>query len=253
METVRLAPVDAVVIDPLGDGGARIERVLALRESYRSLPIVVYTAMQAKSIRATVELARCGVDQVVLHRFDDEPRRFLELLERLPGYALADRILELLAPELLRFSGPLAHAVERLFRTPSRFRGVPDLAAAAGMTVRMVYRRFDDLVLASPAQLVHAARLLRAYAYLRDDQLLCVEVAAKLGYSSHRTLAEQMQDMIGLTPSDARAQLDPDQFIDRLLSRLVHRARAARPVETVPPLAAFDEIASPKPDPEPLA
>ena len=57
------------------------------------------------TINAIVRLAKSGVEHVVLSRFDDEPRRFLELLEGIPGSALGDRMLHELAGPLSTLAG----------------------------------------------------------------------------------------------------------------------------------------------------
>lgn len=235
-DALRRAAVDAVVLDPMSDGAVHVADVLALRDRHPTLPIVVYTTLHPAVMRATVELARNGIEHMVLHRFDDEPRRFLDLIERLPGYALADRLMEQLRPELRRLPLVLSRTVEKMFRAPARFHGVPDLAQAAGMTIRMVYRRFTEGSLSSPRQMIQAARVLRAYAYLRTDGALLVDVAERLGYSSHRILTQQMQDMVGMTPTMARTALSPDDVVNRLLARLLAGDTVAAPlvVEDLP-------------------
>ena len=220
-DALRRSAIDAVVLDPMADGVVRLADILALRDRHPTLPIIVYTTLQPVVMRATVELGRNGIEHMVLHRFDDEPRRFLDLIERLPGYALADTLVEHLRPHLRRLPMVLSRTVEKMFRAPARFHGVPDLAQAAGMTIRMVYRRFTEGSLSSPRQMIQAARVLRAYAYLRTDGTLLVDVAERLGYSSHRILTQQMQDMVGMTPTVVRTALSPEEFINRLLARLL--------------------------------
>ena len=239
-EAARRTAVDVVVIDPLGDSPLRLAEILSLRERQPSLPVVVYTQFQPAVMRTMVELGRCGVEHVVLHHYDDEPRRLIDLLERLPGYTLADRLLERMEPELEVFPSPLRRAIERMYRSPARFRSVSDLASAAGMTLRMLYRRFEDASHLSPMILVQSARVLRAYTYLRDDRVSVLDVAMKLAYSSHRILTHQMQELVGMTPAAARTALSPEGFIERLVRRLLAGADDSRtpfgaPVETTMP------------------
>jgi AraC-like DNA-binding protein len=218
-EAVRRTPVDVVVLDPQSTAGVKTDEVLSILEQHPSMPIVLYTYLSPLMMGAVAELARYGVRQVVLHRFDDEPRRFLELLERQPGFAICETMLERIGEPLSRLPTSLARAVERLFRSPAQIH-VSDLAQAAGMTVRMLYRKFDQAGLGSPRVLVQSARLLRAYAYMRDPGLLLEDVAAKLHYQSPRALTRQMQEATGLTPTEVRSRLTSDEFVNVLVGRL---------------------------------
>jgi AraC-like DNA-binding protein len=218
-EAVRRRPVDVVVLDPQSTAGVKTDEVLSILEQHPSMPIVLYTYLSPLMMGAVAELARYGVRQVVLHRFDDEPRRFLELLERQPGFAICETMLDRISEPLSRLPTSLARAVERLFRSPAQIH-VSDLAQAAGMTVRMLYRKFDQAGLGSPRVLVQSARLLRAYAYMRDPGLLLEDVAAKLHYQSPRALTRQMQEATGLTPTEVRGRLSSEEFVNVLVGRL---------------------------------
>jgi AraC-like DNA-binding protein len=220
-EQVRRKCVDVAVTDLQMDGRSTTAELKSLRTRFPALPVVVYTTLSPSTLQGMVELARYGVEHVVLHRFDDDPRRFLELLERLPGYALSDRLLELLAQPLSRVSVEVARAVEWLYRTPSRFHDTPDLAAAAGMTVRTLYRQLESAGFASPKTLVQGARLLRAYSYLQEPGNQLQGVAEKLGYSEPRVLSRQMQAAIGLRPTELRNRIEPEAFVGLLAARLM--------------------------------
>ena len=220
-DTIRRHPLDVAVLDPQSAARVQLPELMSLIEQHPSLPIVLYTYLSPGMMGAVAELARHGVREVVLHRFDDEPRRFLELLERQPGFALGEMLLEPLAEPLSRLPSALARAIERMFRSPSRVHDVSDLARSAGMTVRMVYRKLDNAGLASPRVLVQSARLLRAYTHMRDPGLLLEDIAMKLGYQSPRLLTRQMQEAVGMTPTEVRARVSPADFVCRLGARLV--------------------------------
>ena len=218
-EAVRRRPVDIVVLDPQSTAGVKTDEVLSILEQHPSLPIVLYTYLSPLMLGAVAELARYGVRQVVLHRFDDEPRRFLELLERQPGFAICETLLERIGEPLSRLPTSLARSVERLFRSPAQMH-VSDLAQSAGMTVRMLYRKFDQAGLGSPRVLVQSARLLRAFAYMKDPGLLLENIASKLHYQSPRALTRQMQDATGLTPTEVRGRLSAEEFVNILVARM---------------------------------
>jgi AraC-like DNA-binding protein len=218
---------DILVVDPVADGNPRTDVILEIHRQFPSLPIVIYTALNASSMRAILALGRAGIEHVVLNRFDDERRRFLELLERVPAQALSDRMLRLLAPELAKLPVTMVRAIEQMFRSPARFRNTQDLSAAAGTILRTLYRQLDMAGIHSPRLLVAAARLLRVYALLRDPGRQIKEVAAKVGYHSQYQLTQHMRALTGHTPRTVRTYIEPNQFVT-LLADGVRRPMQSR-------------------------
>jgi AraC-like DNA-binding protein len=216
----RRTPVDVAVVDPSVGGGVGAREVAELRGQNPSLPVVVYTSLTPHALKAVVALARCGIEHVVLFQFDDDSRRLLDLLERLPGYALSERLLEALAPAIGALPAATARALERVLKTPHRFFGAQDLAAAAGISTRTLYRQLEAAGLASPRIVVQSARLLRAYAYLRDATYSAKDVSAKLGYSSPDVLVQQSREATGLTPGELRDDVDAEELVALLTERL---------------------------------
>lgn len=207
---------DVLVADPVIEGAPSTAILLDIHRQFPSLPIVVYTTLSGVSMRAILELGRSGIEHVVLNRFDDERRRFLDLLERVPGQALSDQMLTLLAPQLGKLPVTMVRAVEQLFRSPARFKNAQDLSAAAGTIMRTLYRQLDMAGIHSPRLLVAAARLLRVYTLLRDPGRQIKEVAAKAGYHSQYQLTQHMRALTGHTPRTVRAYIEPEQFVTLL-------------------------------------
>lgn len=226
---VQQRVTDVLVADPVADGSPRVDVLEEIHRQYPSLPLVVYTTLSAVSMRALHHLGRIGLEHVVLSRFDDERRRFLELLERVPGQALSDQMLRSLAPELAKLPVTMVRAVEQLFRSPGRFRNAQDLSAAAGTILRTLYRQLEIAGIHSPRLLVAGARLLRAYALLRDPGRQIKEVAAKVGYHSQYQLTQHMRALTGYTPRSVRTYIEPEQFV-LLLAEGVRRPAQFRRV-----------------------
>jgi AraC-like DNA-binding protein len=222
--TVQHQATDVVVADPTATGTVQVEALEYLRRHYPSLPVIVYTLLAPASIKAIVQLAKSGVEHVVLHRFDDEPRRFLELLESTPGYALGDRMLMELAGAVSCLPVTVVRAIDQLFRSPARFKNAQDLAAASGMNLRTLYRNLEPAGIFSARSLVVSARLLRAHAYLQDPGRSIKDVAAKTGYHSSWQLSQQMREMTGYTTEQARRELTGDAIVS-LLAEQVRRRR----------------------------
>jgi AraC-like DNA-binding protein len=218
---------DVLVVDPVVDGTPRVDVIEEIHRQFPSLPIVIYTTLSNVSMRAIHHLGRKGIEHVVLNRFDDERRRFLELLERVPGQTLSDQMLRSLAPELAKLPVTMVRAVEQLFRSPGRFRNAQDLSAAAGTILRTLYRQLEMAGIHSPRLLVASARLLRAYALLRDPGRQIKEVAAKVGYHSQYQLTQHMRTLTGETPRTVRTHIEPKQFVT-LLAAGVRRSVQSR-------------------------
>lgn len=213
---VRQQRLDLVVADPVADGRLNVTEMEQLVRQFPSVPIVVYTSLSPATARALVSLGRSGVEHVVLYRFDDEPRRFLDLLEHVPAHALSDQLMQHLAEPIGLLPVMVVRAIEQALRTPSRFRNAQDLAAAAGMNTRTLYRNLDAAGFGSARAIVVGARLLRAYSLLRDPGRSIKEIASRLGYHSPWQLTQQMREVTGFTPKVVRRELGADAFVARL-------------------------------------
>ena len=224
---VQQRVTDVLVVDPVVDGTSRVDVIQEIHRQFPSMPIVIYTTLSAASMRAIVELGRIGIEHVVLNRFDDERRRFLELLERAPAQTLSDQMLRSLEPELSRLPVAIVRAVEQLYRSPGRFRTAQDLSAAAGTLLRTLYRQLEIAGIHSPRLLVASARLLRAYSLMRDPGRQIKEVAAKVGYHSHYQLTQHMRALTGHTPRSVRMHVEPELFV-ALLAEGVRRPTISR-------------------------
>jgi AraC-like DNA-binding protein len=224
----RASNWDAVVADPCSEGVIKTDQLIALIEAYPSIPLTLYSCVSPGTLRSIAELARFGqgAHPIVLHRVDDEPRRFLDVLERQPAYSLSAALLRRLEPGLDLLAPPLARAVERLIRRPTVFLTAGDLAASADLTVRTVYRQLAAAGFESPRTLIVGARLLRAYAYSRDPGQSLESVANRVGYSAPRMLTRHMREIVGVTPRAARRRIPADEFVSTLAGRLYARRSA---------------------------
>ena len=219
-EAVRTRPIDAVVVDPRADGRIQLDEIRALVGRHPTLPIVVYSALTPEALKAAVELAKYGIHYVVLRGFDDEPRRFRDLIERLPAQRLTGIVLQGLSSRLAEGPPMLHRAVVRMFETPHAFQKVQDLAFAAGMTRRNLDRWLERLGLASARMLIFGARFTRALYYMRDPGYLLDDITQKLGYTNGRLFARQVRAATGLTPSMLRDHVEPEKLLEQLTAKL---------------------------------
>lgn len=217
---VRREQADIVVLDPTVPGTVRVSETVVLQERYPSVRVVVYTSLTPSAMRMVVELAKHGLQHVVLHRFDDDPRRFTELLTQLPGHSLGELLLEKVKDAVAALPPRVGGAVARMMRAPRHYSTVDDLAAGAGMTRRQLYRVLEGAGFTSPRLLVQAARAVRAFAFLRDPGRLLEDVSEKLGYSEPRVLNRVMLELVGTRPLEARGTMSPQEFVERVAARL---------------------------------
>ena len=216
---LRSGEIDLCVVDPSmreGEFAEAIEQVVA---RHAALPVIVYTTLAPSAMRLVVRLGRLGVQHVVLNRFDDEPRRFRELLERVPAQPLAELMLQELSTELRRLPIVVTRAIEQLFRSPSRVRSAQDLARLAGMIPRTFYRQLEPVGL-QPRELVVCARLLRVYVQLREPEPRLKEIALRLGYTDPGLMSEQVREWTGRSPREIRRAVAPEAFVRLLAGRL---------------------------------
>lgn len=226
---LRSTDVDVMIVDPAMQEGERDGRLEEIIGSNPHVPAIAYTVLTPSAMRQVIGLARVGLQHVVLHRFDDEPGRFLDLIELAPAHPLAEAMLRELAVPLRELPVIVTRAIEQLFRSPARVKNTQELARLAGTTPRTLYRHMMPVGL-PPRQLLICARLLRTYTLVREPGVRVKEVAVKLGYADPDHLTEQLREWTGCSPKDVRSTLTPDRFVRLLTSHLL-RSNAEHGVE----------------------
>ncbi len=219
---VERHPVDVIVVDPRFGSPATLTLapVLELRRIYPATPFVIYTTLDAKTLPAIVTLSLSGINQLIIADVDDHPLQLCAIFERQPGVRVSDSLALALAPHLSQLPPDVASALERVIHTPAAFDSVPDFAAAAKVSRRTIYRECERAALASPREILAAARALRAYALLREGDMAIEDVAEALGFSSPHHLAKIMRWASGMTTARARARIAPDEFVQMIVARV---------------------------------
>jgi AraC-like DNA-binding protein len=215
---------DVIVADPGASSELGTDALEDIRRRFASLPVVLYIQLAPNTVQAVMRLAKVGVQHVVLSRFDDEPVRFLELLEGLPARGLSERMLESLSGALSSLPAPVVRGIEQLYRSPDRFKNAQDLAAAAGVTLRTLYRSLESAGIFSARTLVVSAKLLRAFGLLQDPGRSIKDVAANAGYHSPWQLSQQFRALTGQTTNRVRRGMTGETLVD-LLSEQALRGR----------------------------
>jgi AraC-like DNA-binding protein len=240
---IKRQPVDVLVVDPQFEGSdlPRTDRIRAAKRRYGALPMVVYSTLSAQTMRSLVELGTEGLGQIVLYGLDDDPRHLRQLLELQPGVLLSEQLIDGIRPRLNYVPTPVAQAVERAIRNPAAYTNVGEIAGAASVPRRSFYRHLERVGLASPREILAAARVLRAYALLRVPSYSLELAASQLRFSDVDSLAESMKAMVGVTPGRARARVAPSEFVRLLANRLVSGPGDGSIVPPAPPRDADDD------------
>jgi AraC-like DNA-binding protein len=213
---IRRKPVNVVVLDPSADGTLNVGAVAGLLKRYPSLPLIAYVTLHAPAFKAIAQLGRLGLEDVVLHHFDDAPERFRERVEQVQGNSLTHRVIEELSGSLRVLPRQLFVTVENLFQQPHRYTSALDLAME-GIAIVSVYRNLDAAHLGSPKRLLIAAKVLRGFGYLRDPGYSVLDVSIKLGYKTARIFSHHWVSVFGVTPARARNRLTDDDAVGLVL------------------------------------
>ena len=214
---IRRKPVSVVILDPSADGIMNVSAVAGLLKRYPSLPLIAYVTLNAPAFNAVAQLGRMGLEDVVLHHFDDDPERFRERVEQVEGNALTHSVIEAIADRLKQLPRQLSVTVENLFDQPHRYMSALDLGMEAGIAIVSVYRNLDTAQLGSPKRLVIAAKVLRGFGYLRDPGYSVLDVSIKLGYKSARIFSQHWVSVFGVTPARVRTRLTDEAAIESVL------------------------------------
>jgi AraC-like DNA-binding protein len=214
---IRRKPVSVVILDPSADGIMNVSAVAGLLKRYPSLPLIAYVTLNAPAFNAVAQLGRMGLEDVVLHHFDDAPERFRERVEQVEGNALTHSVIQAIADRLKQLPRQLSVTVENLFDQPHRYMSALDLGMEAGIAIVSVYRNLDTAQLGSPKRLVIAAKVLRGFGYLRDPGYSVLDVSIKLGYKSARIFSQHWVNVFGVTPARVRTRLTDEAAIESVL------------------------------------
>lgn len=215
---VSRAAQPVVIFDPSRDDSA--VQAIRVRERFTSTAFVMYTTLDPRAFQNVAGLIRGGFTEVVLFGFDDQRARIERLLLDVALRIELQPYLSALAPRLLRLPARLRSAVEEMIREPRSYRSTQDLAVAAQMSTRAVFRHLRAAGFPSPRRLVVSARVVRAYLLLSGNGRSAQEVASLLGYPSTDQLSAHLAELCGCTASDVKRGLSPEAFFDSMVTSL---------------------------------
>lgn len=220
---------DLLIIDPTDRRlNGRVRTLSILLDRYPCMPVILYTALTLSGVKSSAPLlARYGTREPLVAGHEDLPTDIRAMVARLTADALADRFLTAIAPSLARLSPRAERAIRALFATPALFRGVEDIAAAAGITRRHLSRDIARAGLAAARHFLIVARVLRAYRLLKWERRSLAVTATCLRVAP-RILARHIRLITGVTPTLAVMSMDEDELIV-CCARVLQRATPEPP------------------------
>ncbi|MHB1862480.1 MAG: helix-turn-helix domain-containing protein [Gemmatimonadaceae bacterium] len=220
---VRTTRVDGVICDPVAGAASDATDIFWLATDFPALHITLYTVLEPGVAQVLTRLASAGVTDVVLFGYEDAPGRWGDLVARAAVRDAVTRTIVALGPTLKQVGGPLRDVLEGVFRAPCKFHTVDDLAAAAGLTRRSVYRRLERVGVHAVHDWIEGARLTGAFALLRDPARQVRDVAGAVGYGGPQELSVRLRGWTGRSVAQLRESVTADEFVEHTVGRLAPR------------------------------
>jgi AraC-like DNA-binding protein len=212
-------PVEMAVLDPGLEGVPHAQEIERLRVLFPSLPLILYANLSASLAPILLRLGQAGIGQVLVARYDDHPMRIAELMAAEATNAVSGRLIAGLADLLEDCPKELRWAIENGIREPAAIQSVQELSERARVDRRTCLRWFARANLPSPSVVLTVLRVMYAHRLLQDPGYTVENVAAKLGYSRTRSLADNVKEVLGMTPGELRMTISPDEALTLVRDR----------------------------------
>jgi len=232
LSAILSRPLELGVLDPALDGVARSQEIERLRVLFPSFPLILYTQLTPAVAPVLLRLGQIGIRQVVIARHDDHPARLTELLAGEAAHAISGQLMSALSDLLEGCPHELRWAIETAIREPGAVQSVQDLATRSRMDRRTCLRWFAKAKLPAPSVTLMVLRVIYAHRLLQDPGYTVEDVAMKLGYAQTRSLAQNVKEVLGMTPGELRVSLSPEDVLARVRDRYFTPA-LARPLARV--------------------
>jgi AraC-like DNA-binding protein len=198
---IRDRTTSAVVLDPWVNGKMRLDAGVRLLRQKPLMPVFGYVPPTPWHLRAVFTLSRHGMNGVFVQGHAGDHTRLANAISRLGENDLAYDLLARVERGLGVVPPALFTTVRDVFERPARYDNAGDIAHAAQMPVKEVYRAFHTSDLGRPKRLIVAAKILKAYSLLREGKNDIQTVCDKLRYASRELFSDQVRSVLSVTPS----------------------------------------------------
>lgn len=224
IENILSRPVEMAVVDPGLSGEPRTQEIERMRVLFPSLPLILYGELSPTIARILLRLGNAGIREAVIAGHDDHPDRLRDLLVAEATRAVSGELVSAILRSLEWCPGELRWAIETIIREPGAIQSVQDLADRARMDRRTCGRWFVRAGLPPPSVMLMVLRVLYAHRLLQDPGYTVEDVASKLGYAQTRTLAQNVKEVLGVTPGELRLVLTRDEAMSIVRERYLQKA-----------------------------
>ncbi len=225
---ISASGVTAAVVDPCADGSMNIDSVIRLMSRARSVRFFACVPPTASQLQAVFKLSKHGLQDAFVHPTLNVDLRLFKSVTATNSDWLIGDFLARIETRLGALSPELFRTVRDLFDRPHRYRGVADIAAQAGMSVRKLYRRLDRGRIGTPTKLITAAKVLRGYAVLRSSNSTLGRISELVGFDSPRHFSRRTMTIFGCSPMTLRDEPDAEEIMLHLFDWVYHPSRRAR-------------------------
>lgn len=218
-------PVEIAFVDPALEGAPRAQEIERLRVLFPSLAFLAYASLAPELAPVLLALGIAGVTRVVLANHDDHPDRLYEILSTEATNAVSRQLLRAFDDVLSGWPPALRVATESAIREPATVQSVQELARRAGMSRRTCVRWFAKAELPPPHETLTVLRVVYAHRLLQDPGYTVEDVANRLGYQQTRSFAQNVKEVLGMSPAELRVSLSPGEAVALVRSRYFGGAR----------------------------
>lgn len=201
--------------------GLHEQDLAVVRARPGGLPLIVVFpplsrgSAEADSVRTIASVRPAGI--LPFHPAPD-PEELAAVLRR-PPEDLGTEVLDYLAWRGLGVDRDTRHLLRRTLSLSAELRSISALCRSMYLSRRALGRRFVSRGLPVPSHWLHFGRLLRVAIRLQNSEESVLSVGYDLGYGDAFALSNQMVRLTGFRPSQARAYLGWEWFVEAWLRR----------------------------------
>ena len=183
------------------EGNSTLDVVRHVRDSFPSIPVVLYCAISPETSRDVLAFARAGVNDLVLRDVDDLRHTMRAALSSAADHCSARGILRELEGVVPANILPM---IRFCLENGRRALTVEDLASALNVHRKTLVDRLSNAGFPSPSAVIAWCRLLVSARLLEDSGRSIEQVALLLDFPSGTSMRNMVKRYTGLRPGEIR-------------------------------------------------
>jgi len=207
-------PVHLAVFDLYADGRTNFDRVRLLRLRFPRLALLAYLTLRSDRAREMFDLARCGVDDLVVTDVDDDPVRLRAHVDKAEARSAA----ALVRPAVQHLPMAVRDAVLAAVTRAHERLTAETLARRLATSRRDLTQALIAAHLPPPNQLLTWGRLIVAAHLLEESDRSAEGVAGVLDFASPGAFRNACRRYLQATPMEVRERGGATFVTERLLA-----------------------------------